>query len=298
MRIDIHQHMWPPGLVAELRRRDTFPRLDGWTLHLAGEPDYEVRPDDHDVDVRCALAAADRIDLAVISLSSPLGIEWLPPDEADALLTAYHDGAAAWPSRFRAWASAGLRAVDPGALGKELDRGFVGLQLPATALLDPAGYDRCAPLLELLEDRDRPLFVHPGAAPAVDGMPAWWAAIVPYPSQMHQAYYAWRAFGRCRYPRLRVCFTALAGLAPLHGERYAARGGPGAALDRDVFLETSSYGPRAIDAAVRASGVDVIVNGSDRPYATSADHRLGDAADRAICATNPARLLGLQEATP
>jgi 6-methylsalicylate decarboxylase len=298
MRIDVHQHIWPAALIFELRRRSTFPRLDGWTLHLAGEPDFEVRPADHDVAARAALARADGLDLALVSLSSPLGIEWLAPDEADPLLAAYHDGAAELPSPFRAWAAAGLHSVDPGALGKELDRGFVGLQLPATALLDVAGYDRCAPLLEVLHDRDRPLFIHPGAAAPIEGVPAWWAALVPYPQQLHQAYWAWRAFGRSRYPRLRVCFTALAGLAPLHGERFAARGGPGGALDQDIFLETSSYGPRAIDATIRTSSIDVIVNGSDRPYAVSADHRLGSAAEHAICCTNPARLLGSLEATP
>jgi hypothetical protein len=34
-----------------------------------------------------------------------------------------------------------------------------------------------------------------------------------------------RAFGRPRHPRLRVCFALLAGLAPLHVERFIARGG-------------------------------------------------------------------------
>jgi hypothetical protein len=262
-------------------------------LQLPGEPDYAAAEVDHDIAARAALARADGLDLALVSLSSPLGIEWLPPDEAESLLTAYHDGVLDLPAPFGAWAAAGLVEIDPAALAKELDRGFVGLQLPATALLDAAGYARCAPLLDVLADRDRPLFVHPGAAAPAEGVPGWWPAIVSYPQQMHQAYYAFRAFGRPRHPRLRICFTALAGLAPLHGERYAARGGTGAPLDRDVFLETSSYGPRAIDAAVRACGVDVIVSGSDRPYATCADHRLGAAADRALRAVNPSRLLGV-----
>jgi hypothetical protein len=284
--------VWPVPFIDELRRRTSGPRLDGWTLRLDGEPDYAVDPADHDVAARAALAGADGLDLALISLSSPLGVEWLPTAEAEPLLAAYHDGAIELPAPFGAWAAAGLVTIDAPALAKELDRGFVGLQLPATALLDADGYARCAPLLDVLSDHDRPLFVHPGAAARCDGVPAWWAALVPYPQQMHQAFYAWRAFGRPRHPRLRICFTALAGLAPLHGERYAARGGPGTALDRDVFLETSSYGPRAIDAAVRACGIDVIVSGSDRPYATCADHRLGPAADRAIRVTNPNRLLG------
>src|SRR5215469_1222608 len=99
-----------------------------------------------------------------------------------------------------------------------------------------------------------------------------------------------------RDPRLRVCFTALAGLGPLHGERMAARGGDGAlargVVDPLMFVETSSYGCRAVDSVVRVLGVDMLVFGSDRPYAEPhPDLGLGDAARHAICVTNPARLL-------
>ncbi|MEV4259423.1 amidohydrolase, partial [Spirillospora sp. NPDC049652] len=230
---DVHQHLWGAPLLAALRARTAPPRLDGWTLHLAGEPPFEVDPDDHDVPLRAALARADGLDLALVSLSSPLGVELLPPDEARPLLDAYHAGAAGLPEPFRAWAAACVTEIDPGALARELDRGCAGLQLPANALLDAAGYRHCAPLLALLEERGLPLFVHPGPAAggtgpcaATEGTdPAWWAAVVPYVSQMHAAWYAFRAFGRPAFPRLRVCFALLAGLAPLHGERLSARGG-------------------------------------------------------------------------
>ncbi|MFC6934571.1 hypothetical protein ACFQHO_32340 [Actinomadura yumaensis] len=136
------------------------------------------------------------------------------PAEARPLLAAYHEGAAALPAPFGAWASACLSEIDPAALTEVLAEGFAGLQLPATALQDPAGYERCAPLLSVLEERDVPLFVHPGAAPASAGVPGWWPALVPYVQQMHAAWFAFRAFGRPRHPRLRVCFAMLAGLAP------------------------------------------------------------------------------------
>ncbi|KWX01505.1 hypothetical protein LI90_2537 [Carbonactinospora thermoautotrophica] len=292
MRADVHQHLWPTPFVEALRERAEPPRLVGWTLLLAGEPDYEVDPADHDVARRAELVRADGLDLALVSLSSPLGVEWLPPEEAAPLLAAYHDGAAALPEPFRAWASACLTEIDPAALDRELRRGFVGLQLPATALLDEAGYARCAPLLDLLERRGLPLFVHPGAAPpAPPGAPAWWPALVPYVQQMHQAWFAFRAYGRPRHPSLRVCFALLAGLAPLHGERLAVRGGGRGVVDPDVFVETSSYGPRAVDAVVRVLGIDVIVHGSDRPYASPRDPGLGDAAMCALRTTNPHRLL-------
>jgi predicted TIM-barrel fold metal-dependent hydrolase len=105
---------------------------------------------------------------------------------------------------------------------------------------------------------------------------------------------AWHAFAvrvRPAHPRVRVCFAMLAGLAPLQRERLVARGGP-APIDSDVFLDTSSYGPRAVDAVVREVGIDRLVHGSDRPVVAPAELALGPAADVALRERNPARLLG------
>ncbi len=161
---DVHQHLWPESLIEALRTRRSPPRLRGWTLELTGESDYELDPRDHDPDARAELARSDGLDLALVSLSSPLGIESLAPEEAVDLLDAYHEGALALPAPFQAWAAACMTDVDAGALARELDRGFVGLQLPATALLDGAGYDDAGPLLEVLEDAGLPLMIHPGPA--------------------------------------------------------------------------------------------------------------------------------------
>ncbi|MBO2450473.1 amidohydrolase [Actinomadura barringtoniae] len=302
--IDVHQHLWGAPLIGALRGRSTPPYLDEWTLYLDGEPPFEIDPADHDIAARAALVKADGLDRALVSLSSPLGIEWLPADQARPLLEAYHAGATGLPEPFGSWAAACVSEIDAASLARDLDRaddlgrGFAGLQLPATALADRAGYERCGPLLTLLEERNLPLFVHPGPAPAAEeGAPGWWPALVPYVSQMQAAWFAFRAFGRVRHPRLRVCFTLLAGLAPLHGERLAARGGGRGEVDPNAFVETSSYGPRAADAAVRALGVDVIVNGSDRPYAHPRDLALGEAARHAFRVVNPHRLLDGEERT-
>ncbi len=301
VRTDVHQHLWPAPFIEALRARTLPPRLRGWTLELSGEPDYVVSAADHDPELRAAEARRDGLDHVIVSLSSPLGIELLAPDESAELLDAYHDGALALAPPFRAWAAASLTDVDPAALARQLGRGFVGLSLPAVTLLDARGYARVAPLLEVLEAHRRPLFVHPGpASPApagADSVPGWWPAVVDYVEQMHAAWYAFPVWGRPRYPALRVCFAMLAGLAPLHGERFLARSGERSVVDEHAFLETSSYGRRAIDAVVRVLGIDVLVNGSDRPYALPPDHGLGAAADVALRSSNPARLLDLQEAS-
>ena len=298
MQVDIHQHVWPDALVEELRRRAQPPRLDGWTLLTSGEPPFAVNPADHDTGRRAAQAAGDGVGLAIIGLSSPVGMEYLRPEDAQPLLDAYHDGVAGLGAPFAGWAAACLTEIDAPGLAKQLDRGFVGLQLPATAVADERGYRRCGPLLDVLAERDCPLFIHPGPAAgpgAADG-PSWWAALVPYVQQLHAAWFAFRAHGRPAYPRLRVCFTALAGLGPLHGERMAARGGTDqlarGVVDPLMFVETSSYGGRAVDSVLRVLGIDMLVFGSDRPYALPhPDLGLGEAAGHAIRVTNPARLL-------
>jgi len=291
--VDVHQHVWPERFVEALRARVRPPRLDGWTLLLTGEPPYDVTPDDHDAAKRAAREADGGADLALVSLSSPLGIEWLPPDDAAPLLDAWHRGAAELPRPFRPWAAANV--LDPATtpLKDALDLGCVGLQLPADAMATPAALDHVAPLLALCEERSRPVLVHPGRATvdASAALPGWWAPVVDYVAQLQAAWWAWHAAGRTLFPRLRICFAACAGLAPVHHERLVARGGRFSRVDPDVFVDTSSYGPRALDAVIRVLGIDPIVFGSDRPYAEPTDPDLGDAATHAIRCANPHRLL-------
>lgn len=293
--VDVHAHLWPQAFVEALRRRTAPPYLDGWTLHLPGEPAYAVDPADHDVAARLAREPADRAVVGV-SLSAPLGIETLPEPAATELLEAWHTGARDLPAPFAAWASCVLPDPDLDLLAEHLSGGFIGLQVPATALATPAALERLAPVLAVCEAAGRPVLVHPGPAPSSGSaaeLPAWWPAVVDYPAQLQAAWWAWVAAGRSLLPELRLCFVAGAGLAPAHHERFAARGGTLGALDPDVFVDTSSYGRQGVDALVRALGIDTVVLGSDRPYAEPFDAAasLGVAAAHAITVANPHRLL-------
>jgi hypothetical protein len=303
--VDVHQHLWPTEVIEALRRRTRPPHLDGWTLHLTGERPSDLDPAEHDVSRRLAAEPADR-RLIGVSLSSPLGIEHLPPDEAAPLLEAWHDGAAALPRPFRPWVSASVIEPDLARTKDLLAGDVLGLQVPATALTTPAALERLAPLLAVCEDANRPVLVHPGPAQTEpdaqdhatsanqpSGIPPWWAAVVDYTAQLQAAWWAWHVAGRSLLPRLRICFVAGAGLAPLQHERLAARGGAISRIDPDVFVETSSHGRQAIDALVRALGIDVVVLGSDRPWAEPFDPApaFGVAAARAITSINPTRLL-------
>jgi hypothetical protein len=251
-----------------------------------------VDPADHDPAARARRAAADGDALVLVAPSAALGLDRLPPAESAALAAAWLEGALALPAPFRAWATAGTEEPDADALRAALARGAVGLELAADRFAAPGGLDHLAPLLDVLDAARRPLLVHPGpAGTAGAGRPGWWAPVVPYVAQLHAAWWAWADGGRARYPDLPVCFVALAGLGPLHGERHRARGGAGGIVDPLVFLETSSYGTQAVDAVVRVLGIDAVCHGSDRPYAEPGAPALGEAALHAIRSVNPGRLL-------
>jgi hypothetical protein len=289
--LDVHQHLWPPEFVAALRARRHPPMLRGWLLHTAGEPPYAVHPADHDPALRCG---RDRDAARVlVSLSTPLGVEDLPPDEAAPLLASWHAGAGRLGEPFAPWAAVSHREPDlDGLKALFVDQGFAGLQLSATRLATPRHVERAAGVLRRCEELGRPVLVHPGPVGATADVPPWWAAVVDYPAQLQAAWWSWREEGRRLLPDLRICFVAGAGLAPAHHERFAARAGRSVPVDRNVFVETSSYGRQGVDALIRALGIDVVVLGSDRPYAepfTSPD--LGAAARHAIEVANPTRLL-------
>ncbi|MBW6433515.1 amidohydrolase [Actinoplanes hulinensis] len=286
MPSDCHQHLWPPAFIDALRRRDTFPYLREWTLYLAGEDPYEVDPAAHDVGLRRAREIAEGTGRVLVSLSSPLGIEHSPGHD---LIDVWHESALELPDPFHVWAAAAVTEPDPSGLARLLrvDR-VAGLQLPATALGDPAAIAHVSPLLTELERAGKPLLVHPGPAPAGEsGMPGWWPALVPYVAQMHRSWMAWHLAGRERHPGLRIGFVALAGLAPLHHERLTARGGA-FSVDPFVFYETSSYQAGAITALSRVVGEGAIVHGSDRPYAQPLDQAVFPPA---LFTTNARRFL-------
>jgi len=299
-RIDVHQHLWSPALLEALARRERAPRVrrDGhaWTLDLAGEPPSTV-PGDDPVQ-RARLVHDDGLDRAVVALSTALGVELLPPAEAEPLLAAWDATAATLPRELSSWAAASLTGNledEAAALRARLD-GRAGLCLPAAALATPAAVERLGPLLDALERAGRPLFVHPGPAAVPADAPAWWPALTDYVAQLQAAWLAFAVAGRPAHPRLRVVFAALAGLAPLQSERLAARGGPAVAARTDtrLYYDTSSYGPHAIAWMTITVGLRQLVHGSDRPvvpFAPEAGPDLGDAAWRALSHDNPARLL-------
>jgi predicted TIM-barrel fold metal-dependent hydrolase len=248
--------------------------------------------------VRRSELAAAGIERALIAPSLPLGIESLPFDEAAPLIDAHQEGVLSLGEPFGVWGTVSLRSFDAAHVDGVLDRGAVGLALPAGALATREGLARVRVVLARLERRGAPLFIHPGPDPlsfaSADGTePGWWPAMTTYVAEMNAAWHAFAAWGRLSHPTLRVVFAMLAGGAVFHLERAVARGGPAAAAhDEGFFYDTSSYGPRGLDAAVRAVGVDQLVYGSDLPVIDPAGPRmLGPAAADAMLRRNADRLI-------
>lgn len=302
---DVHQHLWPVEVMGALEGRRSAPcarwTRAGWRVELPGEPAFLVDPADHDVRARAQAVRAAGLDQALVALSTPVGIEALPGAEAAALLAAWHDAASALPTELGWWGSvplaAGPREIADAA-DVALEAGAAGVIVAAAALATPDGLHRLAPLLDRLQERLAPLFVHPGPAPwapvaaVVDA--GWWAPTTSYVAGLNAAWHAWAGWGRAAHPGLHVVWAALAGLAPLHAERTKLRGGPAAEEpDPLAFYDTSGYGPRALRWMAGAVGTSQLVHGTDAPVvAASIDEPLGADAHLALRTDNVARLLG------
>ena len=281
---DLHQHLWPEAFIAALRGRTTPPRLDGDVLETC-EGRFPVELAQHDPDTRLSALDRDGIEVAVLSLQPSLGLG------RPGLLGVRRIGArvgrrssrarrrgASEPSRRRASARASPA-------------------YPSARLRSSTSTRR----RRRSTQRPQPgatVFVHPEAG-STSGTtrPEWWEWVVGYPARMQEAYVAWLAFGRERWPTVRVLFAMLGGGGPFQLERLARRGvHVRSALDPNTFFDVSTHGRRAIELCIETFGVGQLVYGSDTPVVDSrptldAVRGFGDAVTYVLQSDTPARLL-------
>ena len=290
--VDVHQHLWPPEFVDALRSRsrgapagrlDAAPGRRAAVRRRPGRPRRRSRARGLDPDV-------GRI---VLGLSSPLGIEDLPPDDAGPLLLAWHKGSCA-AGAVRCLGRGQPRRARPGRLAGHARR---GVRRPAGAG-DLAGHaGRVEAVAELLRvvRAGRPAGLRP-PGPGDHAAPPAHSGLVGARRRLCRAA-AGRLVGLASgrpQPAARSCASAS---SPAPAWRRcttsdpAARGGPALLADPDTFVDTSSYGRVGLDSLVRVLGVDALVLGSDRPYAVPTDPGLGRAATHAVRVANPRRLL-------
>lgn len=305
IKIDVHQHLWTEPLVQALTERRELPfvrREHGLSvLFLAGERPCVLDLSNDAPARRAALVELDGLDRALLCLSSPLGIESLAREQSLAVIDAYHEGALSLEGPFGVWGAIALEDPDPDDVDRAIGRGCVGLSLPAGALCTVDALSRLRSVLTRLELLGAPLLVHPGpgqarvAGEASLGDPLWWPALTRYVADMHAAWLAFLTAGRLHHPGLRVVFSMLAGLAPLHAERLVSRGGPVPAPylhDPLIFYDTSSYGPSTVHTFAQLVGEQQLLYGSDRPVVEPGELGMPDGLDWDPIADSTRRALG------
>lgn len=279
MQTDFHQHVWPDEFRRLLEHRAEPPYLRGRRLVLRHGGSFTVDPASYSPEAR--LAELDRAGLHRAVVSLPPTMEPTPD-----LVSAWHEGALQlwWDTdgRLVPLAYATANPIFPGAI------------VPAPHL------GSSPKLLRRLALQGQFAFVHP--APAPPSRPGWRTPGVTYAQQMLDAYVYWLAEGAQRWPRLPIVFTLLAGGAAFHVERFVRRGLEPQTVPREnIWLETSSYGERALELSLQTFGAARHVFGSDAPIdrvegALTPSRAFGSAIATRLLADNPIELLPKSEA--
>jgi predicted TIM-barrel fold metal-dependent hydrolase len=287
--IDFHAHWLPPQLCAMLRTRSEAPRIapgpEGELFYtwqgkrpLAGLADLEERR-----------AFMDRHGVAtqVLSLAGLFGIDCLSPDEALTLVRAFNDATAAAcraaPARFAGLAALPLQDI---ALAcRELERahglGLIGAILPADGLRTLYLARRYAPLFDAGQRHRSHFFVHPGpVAPQperhvrdITDDEAWQRRIVLQTQAVLSEVVVTLNLSDFLdpYPDVTLQIANLGGAVPFLLERMdevwrtQRRGASPSRRMGRCYVDTASFGPRAIRLALESFGADKVLLGTDCP---------------------------------
>ncbi len=169
-KLDVHQHIWTDPLLQALAQRRELPfvrRRNGLTvLFLAGERPYVI-------DTRCGGGRSPRRDARGRRGRPCAHLPFQPARHrvvatraGRAAIDAYHAGALSLGERFGVWGAIPLDRPNPADVDHALDRGCVGIALPAGSLASIDAVARLYLVLARLEMVGAPLLVHPGPGPA------------------------------------------------------------------------------------------------------------------------------------
>jgi predicted TIM-barrel fold metal-dependent hydrolase len=292
--IDMHAHWRPAELADALRARTREPRIlrnpDGVEVLKGPRMSEEPLAQAFDqVDFHLDRMDRQAVRLSVLSLlGSFCWIESQPLDVAVALCRVVNDRLSAicqeHPGRFAAYAA--LPLTDISAAAAELERalglpGIIGAQLPGNAFLTRRDAEAMRPLLEVANSHRAVLFVHHGPRPG-DAFPKvagdtdnarrrngtldMQASLSSVMVTLSLTDYL------AAYPDVMIHVHNLGGNIPYEVERMDHRcllDTPNEELPSSrfrkarVYVDCNSFGPRAIEAAVRLYGADRIVCGTD-----------------------------------
>ncbi|MGC2525971.1 MAG: amidohydrolase family protein [Stellaceae bacterium] len=334
--IDMHAH-WRPAEVADaLRARTREPRIlrnpDGVEVLKAPRMSEAPLADAFD-DIDFHLARMDRqgVETSVLSLlGSFCWVEALPLEESGPLCRAINDGLSAicrkHPGRFAAFAA--LPLTDMSAAAAELERalalpGVIGAQLPGNGFLTRKDAEAVRPLLEVANRHHATLFIHHGPRPG-DAFPKV-AGDTDNARRRNgtldmQASLSSVMVTLCLtdcladYPDATVVVHNLGGNLPYEVERMDHRclldtpeeELPSSRIGKArVYVDCNSFGPHAIEAAVRLYGAERIVCGTDGTEfgcdwtrKAIAEAEIGEEAREQILRRNAAAMLAGVASTP
>src|SRR5215467_5288040 len=292
--IDMHAHWRPAELADALRARTREPRIvrnqDGVEVLKSPRMSEEALTSAFDqVDFHLGRMDRQAVRMSVLSLlGSFCWIESQPLEVSARLCQIVNDRFSTicqeYPGRFAAYAA--LPLTDMSAAAAELERalglpGMIGAQLPGNAFLTRRDAEAMRPLLEVANRHRAVLFVHHGPRagdtfPKVAGdtdnarrrngtldMQASLSSVMV--TLCLTDYLA-------SYPDTLIHVHNLGGNIPYEVERMDHRcllDTPNEELPSSrfrkakVYVDCNSFGPRAIEAAVRLYGANRIVCGTD-----------------------------------
>ena len=289
--IDMHAHFYGETLLAALAARGAAPAVErdaeGRRWLQAPTARFPVTPVMCEPAARVALLDAAGVERQLLTFPGALGADALPAAEAAALIPDCNDELAAvraaWPGRFATLA--GLPFADPDAAIAELERacgrlGHRGFILPANFVLELARLDALLPLLRAADALSAHVMVHAGPRPGELGQAARFddlqmhrgSTVALQASMTHATLTLMYSDLLERFPRLTLQVINLGGALPFLLERMdqiAMTRRPEdplpSSLAPRVYVDTASFGPRAIALAARVFGAGRVLLGSDCP---------------------------------
>jgi len=291
--IDMHAHWRPAELIDAMRARTKEPRIvrnpDGVEVVKSRIGEEAVSKAFDDVEFHLAKMARQDVSTSVLSLLGALcWIESQPVEVSLPLCRMVNDGMSGicrrHQGRFNVFAS--LPLADMSAAAAEFERalalpGVVGAQVPGNGFLTKKDAEAMRPLLEVANRHRAIVFIHHGPRPGD-----------PFPKISGDTDNARRRNGTldmqaslssvmvtlcltdylAPYPDAMVLVHNLGGNIPYEIERMDHRqllDTPNEELPSSrfrrakVYVDCNSFGPRAIEAAVRCYGAERIVCGTD-----------------------------------
>lgn len=295
MAIDFHAHYIAPKLMQMLEARNTDPCIthnkDGGSLYHMPVSTLPYSTLYHDMAERIEYLDYVGMEKQVISLPGLLGIDYLPIEQSLPMIKASNDDIAKQCDLYsdRIAGLAALPLADKDEMLAELKRcveefGMLGAILPNNAFLSLYHANHFKDLYEYANEKKLHFFIHPGwradEYPVLDTRPkndpdelliARGALGVQHSVSLALITLLYTDF-LDQFPDATTHIANLGGTFPMVVERmhhtvearFPDAKMPPSCKD-NLFVDTSSLGPRAIELAVEIYGADKIIVGTDTP---------------------------------